>query len=244
MNVYLLMGTHLPELGTCLDTLARQCPTGEPVQWYIPDGLAWQSTGPEGTEVCFYSADEAQWVFNPDEEASVFILLDPRLPQIPELETIAGDLQKCLIEPVKVITCVDCEAAETSVHLRAWLEANVYYSDIVLLGNRSKASKPFVREFQKTYEKNCYPCLLLFLKGKGIPSQPLEILTPDTRRLSQLFDLHEESEEKIPGLIIEASCDLDMEEPERDPYRAPDEKEGQAKAPVPDIREFIVELPG
>jgi hypothetical protein len=242
MNIYLLMGTHLPELRTCFDTLARHCPEGSPVQWHIPEGISWPPF-PEGAETTLYSPETVQWVFDPDGDASVFILLDPFQPQIPQLEQLAEELQKCLIEPVKVITCVDCEAAESSPQLRAWLEANIYYSDIVLLGNRAKASKPFVRDFQKTYEKNCYPSLFLFQKGAGVPDQPLEILTPDARRLSLLFDLPESTGETLPGLIIEASCDLDMDEPERDPYRSVDEEAGQAKATIPDVAKYIVQIP-
>ena len=240
MNVYVLMGTHLPELRNCLHTLAGQCPQNAPARFFIPGDMQWEDIGEKSGKTDLYNQEDVAWVLNPDEEASVFILLDPRAPQIPQLEKIAGDLQKCLIEPVKVITCVDCEAAESSAQLRAWLEANIYYSDVVLLGNRANASKPFVRDFQKTYEKNCYPCLFLFLKGKGIPTKPLEILTPDTRRLSQLFDLPESSEDGLPGLVIESSCDLEFEEPERDPYRNPDEEEGQAKLTIPAVSGLIV----
>ena len=240
MNVYLLMGTHLPELRTCLETLAGHCPESAPVQWHIPGQISWTDEIPGNVTIQQYSPETVQWVFNPDEDASVFILLDPALPQIPQLERIASDLQKCLLEPVKVITCVDCASAESSPQLRNWLEANIYYSDLVLLGNRAKASKPFVRDFQKTYQKNCYPCLFLLLKGPGIPDQPLEILTPDTRRISQLFDLPETDGEALPGLIIEASCDLDMEESEKDPYRSEDSESGESQAPIPDVADLIV----
>lgn len=240
MNIYLLMGTHLPELRTCLEVLAGHCQEAATVRLFYPESVDWPTPGDgPGTREA-YAAGSVQWVFNPDEDASVFILLDPFQPQIPQLERLAEDLRKCLIEPVKVITCADCAAAESSPQLRAWLEAGIYYSDIVLLGNRAPASKSFVREFQKTYQKNCYPCLFLFLKGAGIPDQPLEILTPDTRRLSQLFDLPEASQEPVPGLIIEASCDLDLEESEADPFRQPDEESGQSTAPIPDVTEYIV----
>lgn len=240
MNIYLFMGTHLPEIRTCLETLAANCPDRATLQVHVPTGLGRTETGEKGATIHFYDTEAAHWVFDPDAEGNAFILLDPRIPQIPQLEKIAGDLRKCLIEPVKVVTCVDCEAAESSPQLRAWLEADIYYSDIVLLGNRLNASKSFVRDFQKTYEKNCYPCLFLFLKGKGVPSQPLEILTPDTRRLSQLFDLPENTPDEIPGLVIESSCDLDVDDPESDPYRAPDPEEGQARMTIPAISGHIV----
>jgi hypothetical protein len=240
MNIYLFMGTHLPELRTCLESLAGHAPESTPVRLFIPESVNWRPAEEAPCSSESYSPESVQWVFNPDEEATVLILLDPEVPQIPQLEKLAEDLRKCLVEPVKVITCVDCAAAEASPQLRAWLEASIYYSDIVLLGNRSTASKPFVRDFQKTYEKNCYPCLFLFLKGPGNPDQPFEILTPDTRRLSQLFDLPETGTESVPDLIIEASCDLDLEESEQDPFRQIDEESGQARAPVPDVTDLIV----
>jgi len=239
MNVYVFMGTHLPEMQTCVASLAAFVPEETPSIIYYPKGLKWTETSGSQTIREVYDPESNQWIFDPDSKANAFIVLDPAQPIIPQLEKLADDLRKCLIEPVKVVTCVDCQRAESSPQLRAWLDAGIYYSDVVLLGNRAKASKSFIRNFRKGYEKQFYPCLFLFLKGPGKPDQPLEILTPDARRLSQLFDLPEE-EKAVSGLVIESSFDLDMEEPEIDPFRMPDTESGQGAANIPDVSEWIV----
>lgn len=240
MNVYVFMGTHLPEMQTCLAALAEVVPEETRATVFHPKAFPWPQPAAAGTGCQPYDPDSVDWVFDPDSADHAFIVLDPAMPQIPQLEKLADDLAKCLIEPVKVVTCVDSEQAQNSPQLRAWLDAGIYYSDVVLMGNRRNASKAFVRDFQKSFEKQCFPCLFLLLKGAGRPDQPLEILTPDTRRLSQLFDLVEEEAESLPGLIIEASCDLDVDEPEADPFRADEETEGQAPATIPDVSRYIV----
>ena len=237
MNLYLFMGTHLPEVRHCFDRLAREAILEEPLTVYLPNGLAWEDA-PYTIET--YEPEAAAWVFNPDAEGSAFILVDPRHSPVPQLEKMASDLRKCLLEPVKICTCVDCQAAENEPRLQKFYDACLYYSDIVLLGHRGGASKRFLRDYQKAFERKCYPCVFLLLKGAGEPSDALEILTPGTRRLSQMFDLPEAGPpEAATGMVIEASCDLDLEEEESDPFRTPDEAEGSV-TPVPDASPWIV----
>ena len=238
MKVYLFMGSHLREIQTCIQHLASQDEASSQIVRF-PAGLDWPVSGDDSIELVEYDPENSLLVLDPDQEATVFIVLDPRMEPIAQLEQLAGQLGNCLVEPVKIITCVDCGAAENSPQLRAWLEACIYYSDIVLLGNRSKASKPFVRDYQKGFERLCYPCLFGFLKGGGKPDIALEILAPDTRRISQLFDLGEDLPAVAPGTIIESSCDLDLEEEESDPYRSPANQESPPPT-IPDISKWIV----
>lgn len=232
------MGTHLPEIRHCLSHLGGQGETEKPLRLCLPEGLEWEAE--ENTVVESYQAESAHWVLNPDAPGSVFLLLDPRLSPVPQLEKLAGDLEKCLLEPVKVVTCVDCAGMERHPPLRAWYDACLYYSDIVLLGNRTDSSNRFIREYTREYEHRCYPCLFYFLKKEGVPDHPLEILTPGTRRLSQLFDLDRQRPVPEPrGVVIEASCDLDLEEVETDPFRSPSPQEGLPR-PVPDVGEWVV----
>jgi len=241
MNVYVFIGTHLPEISRCMDHLIRSSNELNPVEIHVPEGLQWEVSG-ERYPVNTYNPETVLWVLDPDKEGTCFILIDPRAGLIRQLEKMAEQLGNCLIEPVKVLTCVDCEQAENHSKLRSWLDACIYYSDIVLLGNRENTSKSFVRDFQKHYERLCYPCLFLFLKGQGIPVNVNEILTPETRRISQIFDLDKgEGQTAVAGVLIESSCDLDLEEAEIDPYRSAHDDE--SKLPVPDPSEFIVHHP-
>lgn len=241
MNLYIFMGTHLPEVRKCLEHLSSLEDAGQPLVLHLPDGLAWDPPENAAYSVQGYDPGSALWVFDPDASGSAFILVDPRESPVEQIEKLAADLAKCLIEPVKIITCVDCEGVEAHPPLKLWYEACIYYSDIVLLGNRSAASNRFIRDYQKQFERNCYPCLFLFLKGAGVPDQALEILTPGTRRISQLFDLPGNgAAPEQPGMIIEASCDLDLEEQEADPFLNPSEEQG-APRHVPDAASFIVD---
>lgn len=240
MKVYLFMGSNLPEIQACMDHLSA-LEEANPLQILTPPGLNWPETAREAVVRVDYDPEVNLLVLDPDRNETAFILLDPGKAPVQQLELIAEQLGNCLLEPVKVITCVDCIAAEKSPQLRTWLEACIYYSDVVLLGNRSDTTKRFVRDYQKGFERICYPCLFGYLKGKGIPDIALEILAPDTRRISQLFDLGEDIPEVAPGTVIEASCDLDLEEVEKDPYRNPADEENQPPT-IPDISKWIVRI--
>lgn len=238
MNVYIFIGTHMPEISRCMDHLVKSSRELDPVEVHVPEGLQWQS-GSDRYDVACYNPETVLWVLDPDKQGTCFILVDPRVDLIDQLENLADNLGNCLIEPIKVMTFVDCSEAESHSTLKAWLDATIYYSDIVLLGNRESASKSFVRDFQKHYERLCYPCLFMFLKGEGIPGDVSEILTPGVRRISQLFDLEKgENLPEVPGIVIESSCDLDMEEDEVDPFRIATEDESRNH--VPDPSRFIV----
>ncbi len=239
MKTYILMGTHLAEIRHCIRALARVVPAPGKVQVHVPEGLEWSIGDTDAYTMVTYDPESVLWVLDPDSEDTCFIIIDPRAPLIGQIEHLAGDLAKCLVEPIKIVTCVDSDRTEKSTALRAWLDACIYYSDVVLLGNRQNASKPFLREYQKHYERLCYPCLFLFLKGEGQPNDPIEILTPGIRRISQLFDIETgDGEEPLPGMVIESSCDLYLEEEENDPFRSPDEEQGASH--VPDPSGFIV----
>lgn len=237
MNLYIFMGTHLPEIACCMETLSRDPLIDGAAGIHWPEGLE-----PGGLPVIHYDAESVNWVFDVDAPGTAFILLDPRRDLIAQLEHLAGDLRKCLIEPAKILTCVDCRAAGESPALRQWLEAAIYYSDIVLLGNRPDSSKAFVRDFAKAYGKRCYPCHFFLLKGPGQPEQIPEILCGGPRRISQLFDLPD-PESSPPGPVIESTFDIDLEEPEEDPYRqAPGDGSGTPPR-IPDVGGYIVDNP-
>ena len=233
------MGTHLPEIFHCMEQLAGVDADRSQAKFWIPVGLDQPFKASLGDQTETFAPTDETWHWLEASPERAFILLDPRLSPVPQLESLAARLREMGIEPLKVCTCVDSRAAEDSAQLRSYYEACIYYSDIVLLGNRSQAGKSFLRSYQKEFERHCYPCLFLLLKGKGVPNAPLEILTPGVRRISQLFDIviNEEVTELDP--LIEASCDLDLEEMEDDPWRIGDDAPAP-KASVPDINDHIV----
>jgi hypothetical protein len=237
MNVFLFLGTHLPEIRTVVSTLVETAGAESPAEIIWPEGLA----PPEKPAVTFYQPATVDWTFDHANPVNIFILLDPRDGLLDQLEQIASSLRKAGMEPAQVICTVDCHSAETDPRLRKWLEAAIFFSDSVLLGNRHKASKPFLRDFEKAFTRRCYPCRFMLLKGPGRPARPQELLLPDSRRLSHLFDLPGESDPLLDSLPIEASCDLDADENEADEdVSAMDPVAREALEHVPDIHHTLI----
>ena len=243
MNLYLIMGTHLPEIGACIDSLveASAPDSGNQVLWPkglepVPESLAGITVEPFQPEALVDSLPV-------NDPGNVFLLLDPRLSLLDQIEELAQALREAALEPAKVITCVDAAMAEASPKLQGWLDASIFFSDIVLVGNRATASKPFLRNFEKRYQRKCYPCLFMFLKGPGRPVNPRAVLAPDARRISQVFDLPESPQDAPPGLIIEASCDLDADEEPSHLFPGEDSGKEEALALIPDIRDCLVTTP-
>lgn len=234
MNLYLFMGTRLPDILPCLAAVAGEAPEGSRPCAILPEGTDAGSLAACGIRLVNLPLTS----LDPEAASHVFVVLDPRESPVPQLELLADELRAVDREPVKVVTCVDCSAAEASPQLRSYLDACIYYSDTVLLGNRSGASKSFVRQFEKGYQQRCYPARFQLLKDPGQPQNPLEILLPGTLRLSQLFDREPLASPDSPAGPIEASCDLDFEEAEEDPYR-PSAESGKSALQVPDVGPWI-----
>ena len=240
MNVYIVMGTHLPEMRQCLRFLARADEDVQPAGLLLPQDIPWPEESEPWSLQQRYDACKGAPAIPAADLSTLWIVVDPRHSPVPQLEALAAVLRQRDLPPARIITCVDCSGVEQHTALRGWFDASIYYSDIVLLGNRRDATNAFLRDYQRHYERLCYPCLFLLLKGPGNPEQPLEILVPDARRLSQLFDFGADATiPEVPGVTIEASCDLDLEEAEDDPFR-PAEEIDRAPVHVPDATPWIV----
>lgn len=244
MTLYLFQATHLPELANCWNFLRRSPDAPANLQFFFPEGLPWPF--PDPPEFFTHYAVPPQ----PDAlPAAAFFLIDPRRDPDPQFTHWAGNLQPAGLQPAKIITVVDCAAAESSAGLREYLRHALFFSDLVLLGNRAHASKSFVSSFRKEYRKACYPCRFSLLKGPGLSDKPFEILTPETRRLSQLFDPPEIPEESFSaaGFPLEVSW-ADEEEPpaawmEMEEVFLEDESspsESAANPPPPDVSSMVV----
>lgn len=217
MALYILIGTHLQEVRQCIRSLHEaSAATHSTLFW--PEGLPVGDLADGLTPVRFPAARELPGETLLKETGPCFVVLDPRRPLIQELHELAGLLVSLDLEPTRILTCVDTQRASESTVLRTWLEAAIYHSDVALLGNRSQTAKSFLRDFQQGFQKRCFPCLFQLLKGHGVPENPAALLEPDTRRLTLIFDLPEQDPSSLPDVIIEASCDLDAEESEPDPY--------------------------
>jgi hypothetical protein len=244
--VYFFIATHFPELAHCLRFLENSPDAPEASTVLFPESLAWPLEKPPrdlrrlppGTVPEDVSTEEAR---------TFFVVLDPLLPPEEQLAPWADHLKAAGAEPAKILTLVDCAAAEQGADLRSFLEQALYHTDLVLLGNRTNAAKAFVRDFQRRYEKACYPCRFALLKGPGLPQNPSEILTPETRRISPLFDPPETSESELAaaGFPLETSWDIEDEAlaDEEEARWLTDEAEDHAPErdlPFPDVSRWLV----
>jgi hypothetical protein len=234
MPLYVLIGTHLPEVRECILSLHREASDPHAtVLW--PQGLDFPEA-PEGLQITLYPNCQELPESLLNDNKTLFLFIDPRQSLLEEIHTLADLLNEIEIEPTRILTLVDTYQAADSTTLRTWLDAAIHYSDVVLLGNRAQTAKSFVRDYELGYRKRCFPCLFQLLKGKGRPANTTTLLEPDVRRVSQLFDLPDPAPQDSEGLIIEASCDLDADEPAPDPYLSPD---GDL-LPLPEILAHIV----
>jgi len=239
MNVYLLTGSHLREVSHCLRALMEGFENLQDVAIYVPEDTVLEPVNDHNRH---YNPACPEAAIQIGAHTSCFIILSPFLPLPDQFETLAGFLKANGIEPLKIITCVDMEAAESHPAYLQWTDTSIYHSDLVLLGNRMNASKAFIRKFQNRYEKACYPCRFLLLKGPGRPEKIPAILAPDTRRLSQIFDIDEPEPPDLQGLIIESSFDLDADDSPEDSLSGHDTEQPASPPHLPDISAWVVRV--
>lgn len=227
MNLFLLIGTHFPKMVAAVQHLPGLYPDHN-VVLHLPNiqpaPNSHDSSKSKFQINLYTNAQDAIAALDASTAILNVFCIDPTRPLIAELDDIAAACSHRHIEPLKIITCVDCQLAETNGNLRDFLDAAIFHSDTVLLANHQLAGKKFVREFEKVYQRKCYPTSFLFLKSNGALSNPEEWLIHETRRLSRLFDLPALGEDDTSAIFpIEATCDLDVEDPPFDPFRHPDE---------------------
>lgn len=243
MSVYLLLSTHLPTLEKSLQHVIKSAPDILPARILIPAAAQFSEPAPWGDD-CHpirYEGSVNAEMLDESSAHTTFVVLDPMQDLPEQLESLAADLDSSGCELARVITLVDCTAAESSGPLREYLEACIFCSDLVLLGNRSAASPKFVTDFQKSYARKCFPCRFIILKESGAFSPVAEFLIPEARRLTKVFDPVGPEEDVVPlaAIEIDASFDLDAEEDSdlEDIPAIPDLAEGRR---LPDVSAFCV----
>jgi len=140
------------------------------------------------------------WPDWPEGVSQVFLVADGRANPVDQVEALKPWLERQGAELARILCVVNCQLAASTPALLPWFDACVHFSDVVLLNRREGVENRWISDFQKRYGERFYPCLFEFVK-KGQVANPLVVLEPQARRISQYFD---ESEEPIvEGLIIE-----------------------------------------
>ena len=131
----------------------------------------------------------------------------------------------------RILTVVHCSFLSEQEKARAWFDACIHFSDVVLLARRESVGNKWLKEFEARYRKACFPCQVE-LVSHGKVKNPVAALEPEARRISLFFD------ELIP---IEDDEFEDNEKPEDtnpDPYIERNES-GQHVRPIIDISKLL-----
>lgn len=87
----------------------------------------------------------------------------------------------------RIITVVHCSFLDREEKSRAWFDACIHFSDVVLLSRRESVDNKWIKAFEARYRKECYPCHIeQVVKGKA--KNPAAVLDPEARRMSLYFD--------------------------------------------------------
>ncbi len=187
----------------------------------------------------------------PAEATHVFILLDGRVDPVDQIEALKPWLAAHSLPVSRVFTVVHCQLAEKHSALVTWHDACVHFSDVVLLNRREGVANKWLSEFRRRYDDQCIPCLFEFVKA-GKVRNPVLLLNPVARRLSQYFDESEWDELDLDGVEIGESEDEDGDnvtpldktnldpddQPPVDPWLERDAS-GHRKQTAPDIRKYL-----
>jgi hypothetical protein len=170
---------------------------------------------------------------------------------VDQIEALKPWLAAHALPVSRVFTVVHCQLAEKHAALVTWHDACVHFSDVVLLNRREGVANKWLSEFRRRYDDQCIPCLFEFVKA-GKVRNPVLLLNPVARRLSQYFDESEWDGLDLEGVEIGESDDEDGEnvrpldktnidpedQPPVDPWLERDAA-GHRKQPVSDIRKYL-----
>lgn len=140
-----------------------------------------------------------------------------------------ADHNQC--EIARLVTVIDCRLLQEKPKAKAWFDACIHFSDIVLLNRREEVDNRWLKDYETDYKKACLPARILLVK-KGRVANPAEVLDPEARRSSLYFD------ELIPLEEDEFDDEHKPEDTKPDLYIQRLES-GQRAKPIPEIGKFL-----
>lgn len=182
----------------------------------------------------------AQW---PAGAKQVFFVTDGRTSPVDQLEMLKPWIEAQGAELARVLCVVNCRLAEQNPGLRAWYDACVHFSDVVLLNRREGVANKWLSDFQGHYKAQFLPCLFEFVK-EGRVKNPQLVLVPEARRMSHWFDAEQDWVfTDAEGDEIDEDEETEGDEevtatPEEDEYLAR-HTGGRRVKELPDIRKFL-----
>lgn len=211
--------------------LVSDAETADPAEARLPGLARWQwQDGIIG----------APW---PAGATQVFFVTDGRTSPVDQLEALKAWIEAQGAELARVITIVHCQLVEKNPALRAWFDACVHFSDVVLLNRREGVENKWLSDFQGHYKSQFLPCLFELVKN-GRVKNPALVLVPEARRMSHWFDAEQDwIFTDAEGDEIEEDEESEGDEEvtvtaEEDPYFVRNSG-GRRVKELPDIRKYL-----
>lgn len=186
----------------------------------------------------------------------LFIVADGRRDPVDQIEAFRDWLRGRPADLARIITVVHCGLAHAhDPAIRPWFDACIHFSDVVLLAGREGVPNKWMSDFQARYRDAFMPALFEFVK-QGRVKNPVMVLDPEARRLSQAFDPESDLEiarELAPEAEItftdefgdeeeeggeESPSDADGDEPPAEAYFER-RQNGRRTIELPDITRFL-----
>lgn len=149
-----------------------------------------------------------------------FFVADGRRNPVDQIEAFKAWAGAQHAEVARVLCVVNCQLAEKHRELGAWFEACIHFSDVVLLTRREGVANKWLSDFQNRFKDQFYPCLFEFVKA-GRVKNPVLVLDPQPRRLSQFFDATD-----LPGVDSDTEIDMGTGDGD-DPEEIEDDDDGE-----------------
>lgn len=119
---------------------------------------------------------------------TVFFLGDSRVSPIDQVEALKPWLEQQGAELARIFVAVDCQLAEKHSILTAWFAACIHFADVVFLTKREGVANKWLSDFIRHFTDEYFPCHFVQVKTKGDLANPLVLLDPSPRRVSQYFE--------------------------------------------------------
>ena len=145
----------------------------------------------------------------PPEATHVFFVTDGRRDPVDQVEAFKNWIELQPAELGRVFCVINCQLAEKHSALRAWYEACVHFSDVVLLNRREGVGNKWLSDFRAFFADQYVPSVFEFVKA-GRVKNPALILEPQARRMTHIFD------DELEWLVVDEDGEEAAEEDAKD----------------------------
>lgn len=161
-----------------------------------------------------YAAQDLQEILEADyaeKNDQTFLLLNSQEDLLGQIDTVAETLPQSPNTLDRILFVMDCDLAMREPKLKRWFQAATYFADCVLLNKRTNVNPGWMRDWLEPFQKECYPCLFVYVK-KGRVENPELVLSQSVLRMTLAFeDDYQSDQHKIAWTSLDNDQTLDDE---------------------------------